>query len=71
MTTTPMNLNAGQPVRSEGSILGILFFLMGAPHLYGALKRRNRKPKGFRFTPYAAAVLFLGVVAGVVELSVL
>lgn len=38
-----------RPVRQtdfpETSLLGILFFLMGAPHIYGALRRRAIQPR--------------------------
>lgn len=71
MATTQINLSAGQSPRSEVSILGILFFLMGCPHLYGALKRRAAQPRQFNATPYAAAVLLAGAIAGVVEFAVL
>ncbi len=71
MTTTQMTTTAGQNSSSSTSILGILFFLLGAPHLYGALKRRAERPRRFSPASYAAAVLLTGAIATAVELSIL
>lgn len=71
MTTTQMTSTAGQNSSSEVSILGILFFILGAPHLYSALKRRAERRQRFSPVPYAAAVLLTGAIATVIELSIL
>ncbi|TVP67076.1 MAG: hypothetical protein EA342_09670 [Leptolyngbya sp. LCM1.Bin17] len=53
------------------SVLGILFFLLGAPHIYGALKRRARRRKPFVPTRYVMVAALASAIAGVVELSLL
>jgi|GEM_PF-1060496 len=71
MTTAQVTSPAGQKSSSSVSILGILFFLLGAPHVYGALKRRAERPKQFSPFPYAAAILLTGAIATAVEFSLL
>ena len=70
MTTSQMISPTGQQSSSNVSILGILFFLLGAPHVYGALKRRAERPRRFSPVPYAAAVLLTGAIATAVEFSI-
>ncbi|NMF84073.1 hypothetical protein [Nodosilinea sp. P-1105] len=53
------------------SILGILFFLLGAPHIYGALKRRAQRRKPFTPPRYVMVAALASAIAGVVELSLL
>jgi hypothetical protein len=71
MTTAQMTPPAGQKSSSSVSVLGILFFLLGAPHVYGALKRRAEQPKRFSPATYAVAVLLTGAIATAVEFSIL
>lgn len=51
------------------SILGIFFFLLGAPHIYGALKRRAQRRKPFTTNRYMVVAALAGAIAGAVELS--
>jgi hypothetical protein len=71
MTTQPLH-NPQKPVTpSTTSFLGILFFIMGAPHVYGALKRQSSLSKHVTPVSYFLAVLVASAVAGIVELTVL
>ncbi|HIK43786.1 MAG TPA: hypothetical protein IGR64_02750 [Leptolyngbyaceae cyanobacterium M65_K2018_010] len=56
---------------SPVSFLGLLFFLLGAPHLYGALKRRAQRRKPFTPARYWMVALLAGAIAGAFELSLL
>ncbi len=59
----------GQP-SSPVSILGILFFLLGAPHIYSALQRRAQRPRP-SVTParYVLVAVLVSAIAGAVEIS--
>lgn len=60
-----MTIQAMQPNHStlapsrapKVSLLGILFFLLGAPHLYSFLQRRSTSPQPFKAFPLAALML--------------
>lgn len=59
---------------SKLSILGILFFLMGAPNIYAFLQRRTDASATATFSGggvprYAVAVLVAMVIAGIVEFT--
>lgn len=54
------------------SILGLLFFLMGAPNMYAFFQRRadNVTYSGGQVPRYALVVLVAMAIAGIVEVSV-
>jgi hypothetical protein len=59
----------GQP-SSPVSILGIFFFLLGAPHIYSALQRRAQRPKpSVTAARYVLAAVLVSAIAGAVEIS--
>ncbi len=57
-----------QPVFRSTSLLGLLFFLFGAPHLYIFFKHRAEAPSG-SMTRYAWIAFMALAIAGIVELS--
>ena len=54
------------------SILGIIFFMMGAPNMYAFFQRRadNATYKGGGVPRYAFVVLLAIAIAGYIELSI-
>jgi hypothetical protein len=69
MTTNPMHPHS-QPGFSRTSILGLIFFMLGAPHLYAFLKRPCHQPQVSGVTRYALMALVAGAIASLVELSI-
>jgi hypothetical protein len=66
-TNTPLMT----PKPSKLSIVGIIFFLMGAPNLYAFMQRRaaTTNYSGSGFPRYVLAVIVAVAIAGLVELS--
>lgn len=71
MTTNQNPVFPGQPNPPQVSVLGIIFFILGAPHLYGFLKRRAARPKPLTPVRYAMLALLAGAIASVLEMSLL
>lgn len=71
MTTHRINTPISQSRPVSVSILGLIFFLLGAPHIYSAFKGRSVAPKAFDATPYAAVAVLAVAIATAVELSIL
>ncbi len=71
MATHQLNVNAGltQPDFHRTSLLGLFFFLLGAPNLYAFLKRRESAPREIRWSRYAWIAIVGMAIAGAVELS--
>ncbi|PSN19122.1 hypothetical protein C7271_08905 [filamentous cyanobacterium CCP5] len=53
------------------SILGIIFFLIGAPTLYSLLRRQPQSQEHFTFPRIITIALFAGAIASAIEISVL
>lgn len=53
------------------NVLGIIFFLFGAPHIYGALKQGLVVPERFTTARYVMVALIAGAIASIIEFSVL
>ena len=70
MTTRQISNDVGQPGLPTANILGIILFLLGAPHLYAFLKRPTGVPRQTNTGRYAMVVLLAGLFAGLLELSV-
>lgn len=70
-TINPNSSYMVQPNASQVSIVGLIFFLLGAPHLYGFLKRRAERPKSSRTAQLVMLALLAGAIASVVEVSLL
>lgn len=71
METNRLN-SAPQPAPApQMSILGILFFIMGAPNMYAFFQRRvdNSTYGGGRVPRYALVVLLAMAIASILELS--
>lgn len=71
MTIHPMPRQSDQPTPAKVSVLGILFFLLGTPHIYEALKRREQAPGTVILSPQAAVIVTAGIIAAVIEFFVL
>ena len=80
MATHQLNSDLGQadsplmsPKPAKLSILGIIFFIMGAPNLYAFMQRRTESVtySGSGFPRYLLVVLVAVAIAGLVELSVI
>jgi hypothetical protein len=67
MTTPSLSSDTFPRSTSDTSIVGIFFFVLGAPHVYGALKHKSEMPSWLRATPYALVALLGGTLAGLVE----
>jgi uncharacterized membrane protein YidH (DUF202 family) len=72
MTTNRVTYGLSQSESPRVNVLGILFFLLGTPHLYEAFKRQRKSPRPFSFniTSYGAVMLMAAIVAALVECSV-
>ncbi len=72
METNRRNSSAKLAPTSRMSIVGLLFFLMGAPNMYAFFQRRadNVAYSGGQVPRYALVVLVAMAIAGIVELSV-
>lgn len=72
MIVNQPNEGAAQGGVSKVNLLGILSFLLGAPHLYAFLKERQAPSKtATGVAHYAAALLLAGAFAGWLEFSTL
>jgi hypothetical protein len=71
MTTPSLSSDAFPRSTSNTSLLGIFFFVLGAPHVYGALKQKSGMVSWLRATPYALVALLGGTIAGLVEVFML
>ncbi|MGF1568479.1 MAG: hypothetical protein ACFCVD_10485 [Nodosilinea sp.] len=69
MMTNQSSAYMGHP--APINFLGIIFFLLGAPHIYGFLQRRARRPRLFTPSRYVAVALLAGAIAGAIEISLL
>lgn len=74
MTINQLDSSLGRPRTAKMSILGIIFFIMGAPNLYAFMQRRAEGESvaygGSGVPRYAFVVLLAMAIAGIVELSV-
>ncbi|MGP1384800.1 MAG: hypothetical protein ACTS2F_14640 [Thainema sp.] len=68
MTTHPTHTTDNQPVFRSASLVGLLFFLFGAPHIYIFFKHRAEAPPGSMLR-YAWVALLALAIAAVMELS--
>ncbi|MBU6228176.1 MAG: hypothetical protein KGQ93_00575 [Cyanobacteria bacterium REEB459] len=71
MTTQPTDSSLSPLFPTRFNILGLAFFLMGAPHIYGVLKQRRDRQIQSPLVRYAGLVVLALTLAGLVELSVL
>lgn len=72
MAMRPSYSHIDQPALPKTSILGIVFFLLGAPNLY-SLVRSQQRPQGqslSTFPRFVMLALFAGAIAGAIEVSV-
>lgn len=69
----PANVSLTPQKPAKLSVLGIIFFIMGAPNLYAFLQRRaeNATYSGSGMPRYALVVLVAMAIAGIVELSLI
>lgn len=72
METNRLNPAIRPEPASRMSIIGLIFFLMGAPNMYAFFQRRadNVTYSGGQVPRYAFVVLVAMVIAGIFELSV-
>lgn len=73
MQINQLNSDLGRPENSRMSVIGIIFFLLGAPNIYAFLQRRAQTAtySGSGMPRYAFVVLVAMAIAGIVELSVI
>ena len=70
MTTQPLSPPLDSVTPAKMNVLGLAFFMMGAPHIYGAMKqRRDRQAQTVAF-PYWNLVCLAVALAAVLELAV-
>lgn len=69
MITRPINSQADQANFPKTSILGIIFFLMGAPNLYSLLNSRPAEKAPAMFPRFLLLAVFAGAIASAIELS--
>ncbi len=70
MMTNPSNYTA-QPSLPRANVLSLVFFMLGAPHLYAFLKRSESSGRGSHgMSQYALMALMAGAIASLVELSI-
>lgn len=63
------HIESASPTKLD--ILGLAFFLLGAPHIYGALRHRRRRQPKPTMPRYLSVVLLAMTIAGVIEICVL
>lgn len=71
MATRSVNsrLNPASPPKT--SVLGLIFFLMGAPNLYSLLQKRSQFQERSGFPRIITIALFAGAIASAIELAIL
>lgn len=71
MATRSVNprLNPANPPKT--SILGLIFFLMGAPNLYSLLQKQSQPQDRATFPRIITIALFAGAIASAIELAIL
>jgi putative Mn2+ efflux pump MntP len=69
MATNHVSPGCGEPDFHRTSLLGLLFFMLGAPNLYAFLKRRSETPKPDRSSRYAWMALAAMAIASLLEMS--
>lgn len=53
------------------SVIGVLFFLLGTPHIYESLRRQSLVVRQKIAIPYGRMVLLAAILAALLELSAL
>lgn len=71
MNTQRHNPNLGHSPLPKANVLGIFFFLLGAPHIYSALTRNLAVPERFTTARYVMVALIAGAIASIIEASLL
>jgi hypothetical protein len=69
MSANPLTHRTNQTAAPKVSVLGILFFLLGMPHVYGAFSRRLGLSGVRTAFPYGKVVMVAATLAAVIELS--
>lgn len=70
MTTQPLNSQFDAVTPAKMNVLGLAFFMMGAPHIYGAMKqRRDRQSQAATFS-YWNLVCLAVALAAILELAI-
>ena len=67
MTTQPMASPSESASPLKVDVLQLMFFLLGAPHIYGALKANSKPERAFTFPAYSYLLPLAAVIAGGVE----
>jgi hypothetical protein len=70
MTTQPLNSQFDPVTPTKMNVLGLAFFMMGAPHIYGAIKQRRDRQASTADFPYWNLVGLAIVLAAILELAV-
>ncbi len=71
MTTQPIDSRFTPVSPARLNILGLAFFIMGAPHIYGALKQRRDRQDQLPLSRYLGLIGLALALAGLFELSLL
>ncbi|MFM7470028.1 MAG: hypothetical protein ACKO5P_00725 [Nodosilinea sp.] len=71
MTIQPINSSLAPSFPTRLNILGLAFFMLGAPHIYGVLRQRRDRPVQPSLARYASLVILALALAGLLELSLL
>jgi hypothetical protein len=69
--TQHVNGYIAQPQPPKLSIIGLLFFLLGTPHLYSFWNRRQVTARSGSASYYAKLALIAGAIAAILEFSLL
>jgi hypothetical protein len=67
MTTQRTASPTESPTPLKVDVLQLMFFLLGAPHIYGALRANDKTQRGFTFPAYSYLIPLAAVIAGGVE----
>ena len=69
MTTQPLNSQFDPVTPTKMNVLGLAFFMMGAPHIYGAMKQRRDRRSQTSPWPYWNLLVLAMVLAAILELA--
>lgn len=70
MTTQPLDSPLEPVTPAKMNVLGLAFFMIGAPHIYGAMKQRRDRQAQTAAFPYWNLVCLAVALAAILELAV-
>jgi hypothetical protein len=70
MTIQPLDPQLDSVAPAKMNVLGLAFFMMGAPHIYGAMKQRRDRQSQTSTFPFWNLVCLAVTLAAILELAI-